>query len=196
MLLAGLGMPIESSFRIDTGPDGSVHYSQSLYREGPESDWSLDSRCAAVQTDFGGRAYTYDVKSNTVEVGPPTGSFPSEVAKKARIATRYQSRFGKTAMATESQAASMNQAIEAINKLIVPVLTSTTGRDFGDNPKAWWDWWRQENEYYASPDHAVDQHYTSQTVNYNYGYPSYSVRYPAPPPGSRSHSCFVKGTPV
>ncbi|HEX5470674.1 MAG TPA: polymorphic toxin-type HINT domain-containing protein [Lacipirellulaceae bacterium] len=192
MLLAGLGMPLESSFRIDTGPDGSVHYSQSLYREGAESDWSLDSRSAAVQTDFGGRVYTYDAKSNTFAIGPPAGSFPSEVAKKHRVALRYQIRFGKAAIATESQVANLNQAIEAINKRIIPVLTATTDKDFGDRPKAWWDWWRQENEYYTSPDHPVDRHYYSSTATYDYNFPVYQG-YPVLPPRT---SCFVKGTPV
>src|SRR5207245_1453770 len=42
MLLAGLGMPIESSFSINTGADGSVHYIHSMYREGPVCDWSVD----------------------------------------------------------------------------------------------------------------------------------------------------------
>ena len=44
LLLGALGMPIESSYSLTTGPDGSVHYLRSLYREGPESDLAWDSR--------------------------------------------------------------------------------------------------------------------------------------------------------
>ena len=51
-------MPIESSFSVTTDSDGSVHYRHSLYREGPESDWSADLRRSAMQHDLGGRRYT------------------------------------------------------------------------------------------------------------------------------------------
>ena len=44
LLLSGLGMPIESSFRVHTAADGSIHYRHSLYREGQQSDWAVDAR--------------------------------------------------------------------------------------------------------------------------------------------------------
>jgi hypothetical protein len=198
MLLGGLGMPFESSYSVMTGPDGSVHYLHSLYREGADADWSFDSRRAAVQKDLGGRKYTYDVKSNTMEVGPPTGNFPSEIAKKTRVTSQYNSRYATAAATTEATVARTNYNIETINSLIVPVLRATTGKDFGDNPKAWWEWWRGENDYYASGDHPVDRYYYWGTDNtYTYGFPAYEVRYPVPPPGPRGpFSCFVKGTPI
>ena len=79
----------------------------------------------------------------------------------------------------------------------MPVLTDTTGKDFGDNPKAWWEWWTKENEYYAV-DHPVDQHYDSERNNYYYGFPSTYTYSTAPPPKFTPgrHSCFVEGTPV
>ena len=40
-------MPIESSYRVQTDPDGSVHYLHSLYREGSEKDWKHEISRAA-----------------------------------------------------------------------------------------------------------------------------------------------------
>ena len=195
MLLAGLGMPFESSYSVMTGPDGSVHYLHSLYREGADVDWAFDSRRAAIQRDLGGRHYTFNTNTNTIEIGPPTGNLPNEIAKKQRVASQYNSRYVIAAASTESKVAMTNQQIETINSLILPVLTATTGKDLGDNPKAWWDWWREENEYYTSGDHPVDRYYYWGTdTTYTYGYPTYDVLYP---PGTRrATSCFAKGTPV
>ena len=38
LLLSALAMPIESTYRVVTDTDGSVHYFHSLYREGPVAD--------------------------------------------------------------------------------------------------------------------------------------------------------------
>jgi hypothetical protein len=70
-------------------------------------------------------------------------------------------------------------------------LIGATGKEF-QNPKDWWDWWLDDNEYY-SDDHPVDRRYDSHTESYTYGYPKYEIRNPEPP---RRYSCFAKGTPV
>ena len=86
-----------------------------------------------------------------------------------------------------------------MNSRIFPVLTATTGKDLGENPKAWWDWWRSQNEYYAN-EHPVDQHYDSEYNHYYYGFPSLSTYSTAPPPPPVKFpyrtSCFAKGTLV
>jgi hypothetical protein len=197
MLMGGLGMPIETTYSLTTGPDGSVHYLRTLFREGPESDWSWESRRAAVQHDLRGRHTQYDVYTKK------TTDLPSEssvvlAAKKANVASTYQNRFATNAAATEARVQQANENVETLNALIVPVLTETTGKDFGDNPKAWWDWWRSTNEY-ASYDHPVDRHYDEGVDKYHYSFPSYSVVNSAPPPPPRPrgpYSCFVKGTQV
>jgi hypothetical protein len=196
LLLSGLSMPIESSFSVTTDSDGSVHYRHSLYREGPESDWSADLRRSAMQHDLGGRRYTWHVATETLEEGPPAESPIVVAAKKAVVATRHQSRYVNAAAVTESQVWQANQASEAVNSLIIPVLTGATGKEF-QNPKDWWDWWLDDNEYYSSEDHPVDQHYDSHTESYSYGYPTLDIRYPDPPPPRPGRlSCFAKGTPV
>jgi hypothetical protein len=197
MLLSGLGMPIESSFSINTGSDGSVFYTHTLFREGQDSDWSFDARNSTVMNDLGGRRQILQMPSGVVEEGPPSSAYPAEIAKKARVTSRNQNRYSLSAAATESKVAGTNQAIDALNALIIPVLEITTEQKLGDNPKAWWNWWRDQNEYYESGDHPVDQHYAYNTNTYNYGYPTSEVRYPPQVDGtSRRHSCFAKGTMV
>jgi hypothetical protein len=196
MLVDALGMPIEATYSLMTGPDGSVHYLRSLYREGQDSDWSWESRRAAVQRDLGGINLQFDTYTHKVAAGP--GESPVAIAaKKANVATAYQKQYASNAAATESQVQQANQSVEALNARVVQVLTATTGKDLGDNPKSWWDWWRSSNEY-ASYDHPVDQHYDSGVDQYYYNRPTYSFVSSAPPPPffGGPHSCFVKGTSV
>jgi hypothetical protein len=201
MLLAALAMPLESSFSVRTTPDGSVHYAHSLYREGQDSDWSMDARLSAVQNDLGGRHYTYDVTSKTVEVGPRNGGTLRETAKKDLVTSAYQNRYAHAANSTEIKVAQANLRTDWLNDRITNVLTSVTGQKL-ETPKHWWDWWTDYNEYYVSDERPVDQHYYSKTDNYNYGYPTYDVRYPPPPPpppprpGGYRRSCFAHGTPI
>ncbi len=197
ILLSGLAMQIESSFSVATDPDGSVHYTHALYREGPESDWSYDLQRTAYQQDFGGRRIRVDLYTNTAEFGPPTESPLVIAAKKAVVASAAQNRYGQSATVTEIQVARENQTAEELNSRIIPVLAGTTGKDYGDNPKAWWDWWRNQNEYYAT-EHPVDQHYDSDCVHYYYGFPKYEFYNSGPqyPVAGRRYSCFAKGTIV
>ncbi len=196
MLMSGLAMPIESSFNVRTNSDGSVHYTHTLYREGQNSDWSYDLRRSAIQNDLGGRRVRVDTFTDNVEIGPPSESPLDVMAKKAMIASAHQKRYGQNAIATEEQVARTNRSIDEINSRIVPVLAGTTGQAFGENPKAWWDWWRSRNEYYEG-EHPVDQHYDSDSDHYYYGYPKYELYSSAPPdPRFRGLSCFASGTPV
>src|SRR3954454_6775001 len=193
MLLAGLGMPVESTYNIMTGPDGSVHYYQTLYREGPNYDSAWESSRQAVQRDLGGRHTEFDTYTGRMQTGGPSES-PLEVAsKKATVAARYQDRYRITAATTEQRVARVNRLAETLNARILPALTKTTGQSFGDNPKAWWDWWRNQNEYYTT-EHPVNRRYDSQVDQYTYGYPTTSLVSSAPQP--KSCSCFVKGTPI
>jgi hypothetical protein len=198
LLLSGLAMPIESSFNVATDSEGSVHYSHALYREGPMSDWSYDIRKTVHQQNFNTNSTLLDTYTGETSIGPPSESPIVVAAKKAVVANAAQGRYGNTASATESQVARANEATEELNSRIIPVLAGTTGKDFGDNPKAWWDWWRNQNEYYTS-DHPLDQHYNTQTDHINYGQPRTSTYSTAPPPPPRPpgfHSCFAKGTLV
>lgn len=197
MLLSGLAMPIESSFNVATDEDGNVRYAHTLYREGPESDWSYDLRKRTDQQNLGGRFMALDTNTSDLEVGQLTESPAVVAARKAAVASKSQAKYANTAVATEARVSERNEAIEATNMRIIPVLSATTDKDFGESPKAWWDWWRSRNEYYSS-EHPVDQHYDSEYNHYYYGFPNlYTYSTAPPPPRPRGpYSCFAKGTLV
>jgi hypothetical protein len=215
LLLSGLEMPIETSFHVSTNRDGSVHYFHSLYREGPEMDWKYDTRLSAVQINLGGRWHLRDVDTGKVELGPHTESGVTLAPKKAAVAAAYQNRYGNAIVSTEQRVRNMNKATEARNMAIITALRALTGSNLGDSPVAWWDWWREKNEYYASEERPVEENYYSGTDSYYYGQPRYGRRSSRPkptggkyqitfhtkdnpiirlPPGM--HCCFASGTKI
>jgi hypothetical protein len=199
MLLDGLRMPFESSYSLNTTSNGDVFYSHSLYLEGQEKDVTVAARNSSVQNDWSGRGVEYDMASDTVTIGLPTSSRPEEVARRTAVTAVSQQAYVDVAAQTESRVAEANKLIAARNARIVPVLEKTTGKDFGDNAKAWWDWWRSYNEYYKFGEHPVEQNYAYNTESYDYGMPRYDVRFPAPPPPPPpppGGSCFANGTLV
>ncbi len=194
MLLAGLAMPIESSFHVATDVNGNVHYSHALYREGADADWSYNLNKTTSQTDFGSKITLFDTYTKEMQVG--TVADARKTAKIAQVSSQAEQHYGSNIATTESNVARANEGAEELNARIFPALVSTTGKDFGDNPKAWWSWWSTENEYLSS-EHPVDQHYDTEWRNYYYGAPqtlTYSTA--PPPPPSAHHSCFAKGTLV
>jgi hypothetical protein len=185
LLLSGLAMPIESSFTVKTDSSGGVHYMHSLYREGPDNDWSFDARLALIQQDLS--QLTWD--PDTGQVRERDADEEAAVAmRKANEAIRFQNRYANLAAATEWQVWNANQRTNVINARILPVLAGATGENIGDSPKAWWDWWYDSNEYYTSDEHPVERQYYTDTDTVYYP--------PEPPPMLGGHSCFPKGTLV
>jgi hypothetical protein len=202
LLLGALAMPLESSFSVKSESDGSVHYWHSLYREGPERDWSFDGRLSAMQHNLGGRRYTSDAQTGQLEEGGLVESEDTLAGRKSAVVARYQDRYATFAAATESQVWNANQATELLNARVIEVLQTATGKTLGDNPKLWWDWWQEENGYARSAGREVDREYYSDTDSYYYGQP----RYERPsssggggassvPPRGRCE-CFAQGTLV
>jgi hypothetical protein len=193
-LLGALAVPIESSYRVVTDGDGSVHYWHSLYREGPDANWSFEGRQSAVQVDLKGDRFAQIVDRNDEIWDLPAGNDPALQAEMANVATRNQLRFGVTAIAVEQQLAQTNRAIALGNSMIVAALAATTGQEFGDSPRSWWDWWTEYNEYYSdgvTPEY--EQRYAESDRRY-YRTPGYAGRYNSD--GSRALSCFGAGTLV
>jgi hypothetical protein len=184
LLLAALALPIESSFNVRTLQDGSVTYQHSLYQAGAMSDKAIDAGYFVRQHSLPGRTYVRRDDNSLVDQTEPLSVRSARMATTAR---RSQNRLGITALAVETQVSNQNHAIAALNARIIPVLASTTGKDFAE-PEQWWKWWQEDNEYYTS-DHPVDYEYYSGSENYFYGKPYDEVR-------PQLHSCFVKGTPV
>jgi hypothetical protein len=104
----------------------------------------------------------------------------------AAVAQRSELEYGRAASAVESQVLSANQSAESLNARIMPALATATNEDFA-SPTQWWDWWQDNNEYYAY-DRPVDHRYYSGTDDRYYGQPYDTVSF--------NSSCFVKGTPV
>ena len=167
-VLAGLSMPVESTFRVSTGTDGSVHYWHSLYREGAESDWSFEGRESAMQHDLASPTDVTIINGNerTTEHFTAANN-PGVVAEVAAVAAENRDQFGSRATGMQRNIDSVNRAIEESNARIVPILTETTGQQFGNNPRSWWDWWSIETGYETKGVTPVrEQQYATQTHRY------------------------------
>lgn len=194
LLLDALAMPIESSFRVATDNDGSVHYWHSLYRQGRHADRSVESRFSAMQHDLQGPTHLTIINgTQRVETRIPAATNPAVTAEMARVATINQRQFNTKATAIEHQLQAINEEIVQSNARIIPLLAATTAQDFGDNPRPWWDWWDQHNEYYSEggPPEYVER-YAAQT--HRYYRPGREVVYDITPPSPGRYSCFAEGT--
>lgn len=186
LLLAELAMPIESSYRVTETPDGSIYYMHSLYQEGQEIDRAVSLDYATQQFYFPGKRYVYQRDSGQVflDSDPPT----IRAAKIAHTAAVNRNRYVANIAEVEEKVAQSNQYSESLSRRIIPVLASTSGKNFA-TARQWWDWWRDKNEYYTS-EHPVDQQYYSDTDRRYYGQPTDTIV------TVERHSCFAKGTPV
>jgi hypothetical protein len=185
LLLGSLKMPIESTYSVETGADGSVHYAHSLYREGPNADQALDSNYFTNQLLFDGKDYQLQRGSNQLK-DVSQAEHAAHLRQIAVVARRSEAAYSLAANRTESSVASANEAARQISERIIPILASVTGKDF-ETPKQWWNYWQDTNEYYMS-EHPVDYRYYSNTDDHIYGHPNDTVTAP--------HSCFGKGTTV
>jgi hypothetical protein len=84
----------------------------------------------------------------------------------------------------ERQVAEANEKTAALNERIVSVLTGTTDKSFGSEPRAWWDWWSDYTDYYHGGSRPVQTTVDS------------SNDYIIPPAPSQACECFARGTPV
>ena len=99
-LLGALTMPIESSYRVVTDDDGSVHYFHSLYREGPTADWSFESRRSAMQHDLRGPKFVHiddRIRGEVTNLRFGSSPDPRVQAEIGREASRSQQKFSAQA---------------------------------------------------------------------------------------------------
>jgi hypothetical protein len=113
-----------------------------------------------------------------------------------------------------------NRQTAEVNVKIAAVLAQTTGKDFGDDPLAWWNWWwKQYNEMAfstpaasasspdgstgsgadARPQYEYDNYRSPNEGTYlppSSGYPPSAQAPPEPIITTFPHSCFARGTPV
>jgi hypothetical protein len=180
ILLEGLAMPVQSTFRVVTGNDGSVHYLHTLHREGSQNDWKHETSRVAFR-----RATNRELAArlaNDVSQGTLAANARS-AGRGAATAAQFAAQFVQEAMLAEQQVALLNQSAAALNDRIIPVLKSVSGKDFGDQARDWWDWWRDDNDYYQESRPVYE---TNDATYAQYSPPSVPV----------SAECFIAGTPV
>ncbi len=174
-LLDSLAAPIESSFRVVTAVDGSVTYLHSLYREGSHADWSSQRSRTAVQP---GVMQQVVARLSGEEEVPDPAADAQRVTQAVNAAARVTRRYARDAATVEAEVAAANRATGAANERILFVLANVTGKDFGAEPRQWWDWWNDYNEYEQPEERPV--------------YESNDATYETVP----QCECFVSGTPV
>jgi Pretoxin HINT domain len=184
-LLDSLAAPIKSAFRVVPAVDGSVTYLHSLYREGSHADWSSQRMRTAVQPMVPQQIVARLVGDGEM-LGPQTQR--QVVALADDSAVRATRRYAREAAAVEADVAAANQATAVANERILFVLANVTGKNFGPEPRQWWDWWSDYNEYEIAEDRPV---YESNEATYEVLEPP-----PPPPQAGGSSECFVRGTPV
>jgi hypothetical protein len=186
LLLSGLEAPIESWFHVTTDSSGSVHYRHSLYREGSEAKWSLNLRRSANQHDMQGRSFVRGRDGIVRDLGRHRESPAFVAAKATSVAARSIRQYGVEAALIEHQVGQANQVAAINNERITGVLANTTGQEFGNDPKAWADWWQNYNEYYSD----------GETPSYDHNYVDNRHYYYRVPEVIPQMSCFANGTPV
>lgn len=215
-LLAALAMPVESSYRVVTDSDSSVHYFHSLYREGQYADWSFEGRLSAMQHDLNGPVLvTIPGKNGGADQKFRLNAANNPVvrAEMASIARTNEQQFNAQGVTAQTQIANANRATISANAMVIQLLTSVTGQNLGDDPRAWWDWWQRYNEYSSDDEKPVQaQSYADSTHRYYRAPRETTVRpwrvpdevrtirridIPPPPPMPvASYECFAAGTPV
>jgi hypothetical protein len=181
LLLDSLDMPIESSYEITTGADGTVNYWHSLYRVGATTDWSSETVRGAWQHFIPSRRELDSDEEIPIQ---------AQIARDARVAqqrsinaARFERNFANQATAVEREVNQRNKSAELFNGRIGSVLANVTGEDFGSEPQKWWDWWQRYNDSYVPYEHPVRERYTTDISHHCYREPG-------------QMSCFPRGTLV
>ncbi len=186
LLLSGLAPKTETWFHVRTYGDGSVHYRHTLYREGSEAKWTFNLARSSLQHDMQGHTFVRDRDGSIRDLGRHRDSPAQVAAKMATVAVSSVRKYGEEAALVEQQVAIENQVAEINNERVTHVLATTTGETFGNDPKAWSDWWQDYNEYYSD----------GETPTYEQNYVDNRYYYYRMPEVAQPMSCFAKGTLV
>jgi hypothetical protein len=194
LLLSGLQSPIEADIKCMLNATGQLATQYSFYQEGALVDFSSTSiidrqtnRNNIINDGGSGKAAVIMAKNQQ-----------RNAARSVMTATRQTSAF-------RIRVQSINDAIEQRNARIVAVLNQTTGKDIGEEPTKWWDWWLQDyNGLYnitGSDENATDSE-SDKPVYQSPPPPEYESK-PRKPVVEKNvyialipHSCFAPGTKV
>jgi hypothetical protein len=196
-LMGQLKPPVESSYSVVPRGDGSVFYKHELYEQGPEQNqsrtfhgnfWQVgESRDHSLHF-----TYRQDTGESKVEVRTLSLAEKRQIAQEKRRRAMGRSRsYLAQAVNLEQSLARINQTREEQNERIVAVLAEVTDQYLGDDPKSWWDWWRDYNELAPYEIPTYEKTYTSSQYDRAYipMHDTYRMI-------SSSPSCFPQGTPV
>ena len=204
-LLDALAAPIKYSYRVQTDPDGSVHYLREAYREGPFADWLYRSSRSIYQPGS-----PFGVLANSSAVPVPSNVVVNATSEPERAVTnagavRSSRSYEQETAAGEQQVEARNQRTVALNERIVAVLSGVSDQTLGNEPRAWWNWWQDYTDYYRGGDRPV---YATLETSNEYVVPREETsdsgdygnerQYTFPPNfWARARiECFVRGTPV
>jgi hypothetical protein len=176
VLFTGLTPVIESRFDITRSENGLLQYTHEMVAEGADADYVAETSTTVatpVVIIDGASAQAVQRAMNRAEMRQYTAA-----QQMAREAQRL-----------EQMAAAANADRQQLNGRIVAVLRSLTGKDYSDNPREWWDYWREENgydEYRETVAYRTDQSYDLTEI----------VAPPIQTGGGGGFECFAAGTLV
>ena len=164
LLLSGLQTPIEADIRCMLSATGNLVTQYSFYREGALTDFSTTLTTAPQES-------TPNLPAN----GEPGQSALGMAIHQRQNAARSVVQANQQTTALRDRVQSINDAIEQRNARILAVLTQTTGKDLGDDPTKWWEWWLQDyNGMYSTNGN------NENTTDSDTDKPTYQT--PPPPP--------------
>lgn len=173
LLLSRLQPLLESKHQIGLTPEGLTASQHEVTLLGEDVERSLvRRRLAGVSLDNIGRLNSRQAQT---------------AIDAARLeALRSEARFRSETQRIQSQVSQHNVAAGADNGHVYAALSELTGRDLGEDPRAWWDYWQEYSGYEVPTERPRERRY-DDSVSIDRSY--------VPPPTPRCE-CFVAGTPV
>ena len=183
-LLDALNAPIKTFYRVQTDPTGSVRYQHEAYQEGPFADKAYRTTRTIYRpsSPFGVMA---NVNAAASQPNVLVNAINTPARGVSRVgASRSALGYEQEIVAGEQRVQALNQQAAARNERVVAVLTGVSDQTYGNDPRAWWNWWQDYTDYYREGDRPV------------YATVENSNEYIIPPTQAPRSECFVAGTPV
>ncbi|MEM0925450.1 MAG: polymorphic toxin-type HINT domain-containing protein [Planctomycetota bacterium] len=190
-LMGSLIGRMESDGKIDRTDDGTIQFRHTFRQENArENVEKQTSRDARPIVNFEPRFFDRLGREVTAPRIDPAGNgldirlsdSQERTEEDLRVRREFQSELARREQATRI----FNANAERTNQRICSLLADTTDHELHNEPKLWWDWWKEYNgiDFQKSHRRYLDeQNFTYVALN-------------AGPRYQRRHSCFAAGTPV
>ena len=188
ILLSALQAPNIVSFYKYELPNGEVGYQMSVYKDGPNGDAMYAANRTSAAADWidypvrspGNSDHSYYFTGSVIEGGAVNQQTIDAAVTQALQQRQNTAQEAAGAEKQATDALAENDMITHHNSVIIAALNTATDQDLGIDPKAWWNWWFDYNEY-GDPDTP-----TTYLTNFT----------PPRALGTGPISCFAAGTPV